>query len=156
MKTLNASMEIHAPIEVVFNAFSDFSTAGLVLRQAENITFVSQNTRGLGTEWKETKTTGVGTNQESNHKVTHFEKHWLLEVFSEDSKTSDTSIFQFSESGHWTNVTMTMHMNPKTASAKIALLLLPRLARTILHEDLTRMKCYIENLSMTEESEQIY
>ncbi len=107
------SQRFNAPIDVVFEAFSDFSTAAERIDGIVAVEMLTDGPTRLGTRFKETRVM-FGREAIEEMEVTEFEKNRRLTVSADSCGSHFATIFQFQAVGDQTDVNVEMHMKPVT------------------------------------------
>ena len=118
MANLKLSQQVNAPIDRVFQVFSDFPTAADRIEGIKSIEMLTDGPVGLGTRFKETRTM-FGRDATEEMEITAFEPNRLYTVSADSCGAKFDTTFRFSESMGKTQVDMEMKTQAVTLFAKL-------------------------------------
>lgn len=144
------SITIKAPLDKVFNVFTDLEKATERVKSISKLEVLEgPGLLQVGTKWRETRTM-FGKEATEEMWVTALEPNASYEVAAESQGTKYLSRYQFTQNGEATEVSLVFEGMPLTASAKLmnALgFLFAGAAKKALHKDLEDLKAVCENPS---------
>lgn len=142
-------MTIHAPLERVFELFTDFEWSARHLHKAIQLDFHSENRSGLGAEW--TQIDGEeGEHVSSRHKVTDFNPPGGYSMTSDDKAAFETMDFRFVQQNDGTLAAFDLTIEPKGFFKGLFLKVLKGAVYEAMSEDLHRIKAAIEDQMVSE------
>lgn len=112
------SKRFNAPIDIVFEGFSDFSMAADRIEGIVSVQMLTDGLTRLGTRFKETRVM-FGREATEEMEVTEFAKNERLTVSADSCGSHFETKFRFQAVGDQTDVNVEMHIQPLTWFAKL-------------------------------------
>ncbi len=141
-----SSTTINAPIDKVFNVFTDIKNAREMISGINKIEILSEVQEGVGLKWRETRTM-FGKEATEDMEITNIEDKTSYTVEAESNGTDYTTVFEFEENNGSTEVTMMFEAKALTLAGKmmsILLIFFKGATKKALDQDLEDMKNFIE------------
>ncbi len=142
-------MTIHAPVERVFELFTDFNWSARHLHKAIKLDFHSQKQFGIGAEWTQIDDE-EGEEVSSLHKVTAFNPPSGYSMTSDDKAAFETMDFRFVQQSDGTLTAFDLTIQPKGFLKGLVLKALKGAVYEAMSEDLHRIKAAIEDQMVSE------
>lgn len=146
-KELTYHCTIAAPVEHVFERFSDIPSTAGVISGIESVEMLTDGPVGVGTRFRETRVM-FGKEATEEMEFTEYQPphHYVVEARSHGAHY--VSSFDFKSINNGTDVTLTFSATPETVMAKIMSVIMgPMMRKSVskcLTEDMTDMKAAIE------------
>ena len=118
MAPIKISQQVDAPVDVVFDVFSNIPDASETIAGINKIEMLTDGPVGVGTRWKETRTM-LGKECTEEMGFSEFERPNRYVVEAESCGCHFATEFSFREQGGGTQVTMEMASRPLTLMAKL-------------------------------------
>jgi uncharacterized protein YndB with AHSA1/START domain len=141
---LTTSVEISAPRDAVFAAFTDFPKSATILHSASSTDFQTSQTTGLNAEWVQYAPESEGRSR-AVHKIIAFQPDDFYIMTTDDPNSFETMEFRFMQENGVTIVSFDLKIQPKGFFKGLFLRLARPFIRGFMKADLERMKTVIEN-----------
>lgn len=115
---IRVSKHVNAPLDRVFEVFSDIQNAEERIEGITNIDILSDKKQGVGTRWRETRIM-FGREATEEMEISRFEEPKVYEVVASSNGIDYFSRYTFTEQNGGTLVNMTFSGKPKTFMAKL-------------------------------------
>jgi len=115
---VSVSKEVNAPIERVFDVFSDLTKTEERIEAITKLEILSDVKQGKGTRWRETRVM-FGREATEEMEISVFEPNKSYEVVAESRGMKYHSVYSFAPQGDATRVDMTFSGTPMTFAAKL-------------------------------------
>ena len=115
---IRVTKEINAPIEKVFEVFSDIQKAEERIEGITNIQFLSDVKEGVGTRWRETRIM-FGKEATEEMEISVFNPPQSYEVVADSRGVYYHTIYRFTPKGDATQVEMVFSGKPTSLVAKL-------------------------------------
>lgn len=115
---IRASRQINAPIDRVFDVFSDIEKAEDRIEGIKNIVILSDVKAGVGLRWRETRVM-FGREATEEMEISAFRPNHSYEVVAESNGAAYHSIYTFKERNGGTHVEMVFSGKPVSLAAKL-------------------------------------
>ena len=118
MASITVSTHVSAPLQDVFEVYTDIGKAAERIPAITKLEMLSEGPFGNGTRWRETR---VIMKKEATEEmwVTGFTPSQSYTVEAQSHGTLYETLFQFEPEGDGTNVTWTFNGTPQTLGAKL-------------------------------------
>lgn len=147
MTSIRAHCSIHAPVERVFEVFSDLEQVSARVQDIVSLEVLSEGPMAVGTRWRETRKM-FGKESTEEMWVTRFEPTNGYTVEAESHGSHYISTYVFASEGSETKVTLTFEGQALNFVAKLMSFIMgPMMKKTVkqcLEKDMTELKAYIE------------
>jgi carbon monoxide dehydrogenase subunit G len=148
---IKVSKDINAPIERVFDVFSDITQAEQRVAGISKVEILSDVKQGKGTHWRETRVM-FGREATEEMEISAFNPNQSYEVVAESRGMKYHTIYTFTSNGDITRVEMVFSGKPMTLVAKLMSplgMLMQGPARKALDADMDDLKRVAERSSTT-------
>ncbi len=114
MKPLVVSQQFNASAEELFEIVAHIEVVSKIIPKIKKVVFLSEQKRGVGTRFAETRQ--MGKRQATmEFEVTEYDAPRTVRfVCEDDMQTVWDSVYELEDCNGVTNLTLTMHCNPKT------------------------------------------
>ena len=139
---IELSKEIHAPVERVFEVFSDISQIEQRISGITKVDILSDVKQGKGTRWRETRVM-FGREATEEMEISTFNPNQSYEVVAESRGMKYHTVYTFTPSNGATRVNMVFSGKPMTMVAKLMTplgMLMQGPARKALDADMDELK----------------
>ena len=147
---VSCSISINAPIERVFDVFSDVTQIESRIQGIKSVEIISDVTSGEGVKWRETREM-FGREATEEMWISDYQQGSSYEVLAESHGTKYRSVYSFTEnSDGGTHVEMTFGGTPVSLFAKIMSLtafMMKGSLQKMLMADMEDLKVYCESNS---------
>lgn len=143
---IRLSQFVKAPVDKVFEVFSDISQAEARVEGITRIEMLSDVTRGVGTRWRETRSM-FGREATEEMEITALVPNQSYEVVSESRGANYHTIYTFQPKADGTQVDLVFSATPITWPAKLMMplgYLFQGTARKLLQADMDDLKQFCE------------
>lgn len=152
MPTLSVTEQINAPLDHVFDLFTDLEHAAEHISGIDRVEILTDGPIGVGTRWRETRTMwGKAATEEME--ITEFSLNDRYTAVAESFGARYLSRFRFTRNGATTDVTMEFEVIPISLAAKLLTPLAGLMNRSVLNcikQDLLDLKQVAESDSGTD------
>lgn len=141
-----ASRSINAPIDRVFDVFSDISKIGERIEGISQVDILSDVQQGLGTRWRETRVV-FGREATEEMEISSFKPNQSYEVLAASNGSEYHSIYTFTDQGNTTLVEMVHRTNAVSLIAKLMIpvaLIFKGTMKKLFEADLDELKAVCE------------
>ncbi len=118
MKSVTVARHIHAPIERVYELFTDLEHAADRIKGLERVEMLSEGPFGVGTRWRETRTM-FGKEATEEMVIASCEPPNMYVADAASHGSEYRSIWRFAPSGDGTDVAMEFQATPVSLMAKL-------------------------------------
>ena len=147
MPALTCTSKINAPLEKVFEVFTDFSNAADRIDGIKSLDLLSDAPIGKGTRFRETRVM-FGKEATEEMEITDFQPNESYRVEAESCGTHYVTDYTFRNDGTATIVELSFAGNPVSLMGKLMspmFFFMKNTLRKCLEEDLSCLKKFIEN-----------
>ena len=141
--------QISAPVEKVFQAFTDLEHDAGRVSGIKEIQVMTAHSFSLGTRWRE-KRELLGRLDEAEMEVTAFEKNRSYTITHHKAGVRIDTVFAFEPSGGGTKVSIEFGLNPQGLPPGLLSPIewaMKGKVREVLHHDLSDLKASVERLA---------
>ena len=145
---LTLKKSVNAPIDKVFNVFSDFSTAAERVKGIESVEILTDGPIAKGTRFTETRIM-FGKSSTEEMEITEFELNKRYTVEADSCGAHFQTEFRFEPNGVTTNVEMEMNTRNVTLLAKLMSplgFLMAGTMKKMIETDMDQLKSYCEQV----------
>ncbi len=146
MATMILQRTIQAPAHDVFQSVAHIQDFQKVIPDIINVQFVSEQTSGVGTRFRETRLMGK-REATTELEVTEYVKNERVRLIADAGGTLWDTVFDFKSQGDETHLTMTMESRPYKLLAKIFNPLIGPMIKGAVGKDMDAIKRYCEAAS---------
>ena len=143
MTSFQATRTIDAAPETVFDTVAHIDTFSKALPHITNVEYLTDQTRGVGTRFRETRLFGKREGK-TELEVTEYEPPSKVRLVSDAGGTVWDTVFMVSASDDGTRLAMNMDARPHTFVARLITPLTSRVVRRALERDMDAVKEYCE------------
>lgn len=146
MAMLSATEHIEAPLEQVFDLFTDLEHAAENLSGIDDVEILTDGPIGVGTRWRETRTMW-GKQHAEEMEISQFALNDHYTVVAESGGARYLTTFRFRRAGEGTDVTIEFRVVPLSVAAKLMQPLSGVMTRTVrrsMEQDLRDLKAVAE------------
>ena len=144
MQPINTNRTIDAPLEVVFEAISDVRNFCEAVPHITHIEFLSDQRTGVGTRFRETRSSN-GRTQTVELEVTEYFENSRVRMVSDAGGTLWDTLFTVEPASHAIELTMSMEVKPYRLFAKLFSPLIRSAVVKGVEADMDALKVYCES-----------
>jgi len=147
MPKVSVTEQIDAPLERVFDLFTDLEHAGENISGIDRVEILTDGPTGVGTRWRETRTMW-GKEATEEMEITEFSAGDRYTAVAENFGARYLSTFRFTRNGTGTDVTMDFEVIPVSLVAKLFTPLAGLMSRSVVNcvkQDLADLKQIAES-----------
>ena len=115
---IDHQVQVHAPVERVFEIFSNFRDAAGRIEGIERVEMLTEGAMRVGTRFKETRVI-FGRESTEEMEITAFQPNQMYKVEADSCGAHFATVFQFQPNADGTLVRMEMHSRPTSLMARI-------------------------------------
>lgn len=143
---------IQASPDVVFQTVSDIANFSQAVPHIQDIEFLSETQRGIGTRFRETRLMR-GREYKTELEVTEFVENERVRLVADEGGTIWDSVFTVASRGDGTRLTMDMEARPYKLMSKIITRLIQPVVQRGVEDDMDCVKTYCEAQCSAADSE---
>jgi hypothetical protein len=143
MYQITVTKKIHAPLPEVFETVANIEGFSRAVPQIVGVEFLSEERRGVGTRFKETRIMG-GKEASTILEVTEYVENERVRLVSDAGGTIWDSLFTVSSEGGATRLELTMEARPYRFFSKLITPLMKGILAKALTADMDAVKAYCE------------
>lgn len=141
--TIDSLRLVNAPIEKTFETIGSIEEFSRAVPQIKNYEFLSEQTEGLGTKFRETRIMN-GKESETVLAIIDFVQNQLVRYLSDAGGTTWDTIFKVEESEKQTSLAMKMDATPNSIAAVFIVPLILGMVSKAVEGDMDSIKDYCE------------
>jgi len=146
MTTVSTTRQIAAPLARVFEILSNAEVFSEAVPQILNVEFLSEQKRGVGTRFRETRDMN-GKEVQTELEITELVENDRIRMVSDQGGTIWDTLFTVEDAGEYTVMTMTMDCRPYRLLARLLNLVIMGMVRKAVESDMDAVKAYCEGTS---------
>jgi uncharacterized membrane protein len=144
MKPVRVSRLISAPLDLVFQTFSDARNFCNAVPHITNVEFLSDQQTGVGTRFRETRVMN-GREESVELEITEYETNDRVRMISDAGGTIWDSVFTFSQISDRVEMNMQMDIIPHTLLARFMTRIIRRMVIKGVESDMDAIRLYCES-----------
>ena len=147
MGKIEVDVDVNAPLEKVFDVFTDFMHAAERVEGITKLEVLTNGPIGKGTKFRETRVM-MGKESTEEMEITDFQPNESLRVEANSCGAHYQTDYTFHQNGDSTNVKMSFEGKPVSFAAKLMspmFLLMAKTVRKCLIDDMTCLKRFAES-----------